>query len=1410
MSEQFDPYRAWLGIPPEEQPPNHYRLLGLDLFEDDPAAIERAAEQRVGILQAFQSGEHGKLAVKLLNEVAQAKVALLNPNRKAGYDAGVRRVLRLKAEEAERAAAAEAERAAAMARALCAEFLIVLEEKDLLPSGLLESLRKQTAESRKGISAEAVAKGLIEKGYLTPVLAKRLLRVAKERTPPPDAAPAAAPPEKAPPAMETEELGLAPLEEEQDMDLPPLEEEQDLDLAPLEEEQDGLGLAPLEEDKPTTGPAAAKQQGPPAAKPRQPDKQKPQQPVKQQPKKAVREKPGQPAHGKPVQAAPQKPVEKPSEGPPSAAAGSLIDEELPPLAEEYAGPAGTGPLDGLLADASLATAAGSPLAPIVPKKKKGLKGLFTRKRKKRDQKANEWDSSLLLVGGGALLVLVILGVVLVLTLGRETGNDAWGQADGEYRDGNWRQAIDKYTQFIDKFPSHPRAGEAWVKRGLARLREAMPQGTTDWTAALVKAREVLEEISVKTEFKQQQGDASGMLLAIAEGLAGQAREKADPALLDQAEQAVELHANYVAERVWDTGRLARLDELMNLTRLTVECGEKLEQAIDAMVAAGREGNADKAYQIRRDFLKQYAGLSPKDRQRLRLDSRLRDAAVEVSQAQRTAVKWVEKNQPAETAPADTNVEAAVALARPVTTGEAPGVTGHVVVATAGEAAYGLDATTGKVLWRWFLGFDTNLRGPGFPPTLLSEEPESDVLLVAPDRRELLCLKTRCPEEKDRLRWRFPLGEPFDAHPVIDGGRILLAARSGRLVAIDCRSGESAGYLQLPQELRVAPAVDPDRGLIYQVAEHSDLFVLEMDDAGGGCHQVVHLEHKPGSITVPPVLVAVPPMMEHNLLLVTENDRSTSCRLRVFRVEQTDEGLSLTEVQQPFRLEGNVNTRPLVEAQKVLVVTDTSGVAIFKLTRTDGEARLRQLVRTTPGDEKHLLRFPVIRGDHFWIADDKLTKYEILGAYERRVFKWSTDENSIFQQPPRIIGETIFHVRRCASMPGVTVTAMGTLKPEEIGEAPGDVPRYWETRIAAPPAAAPFPEAEGDKITVVTSAGELYRIDAAAVSGRSVCDEPTAVINPTEIALPVKSVVRVGESIHPGGGDLLAISSPGQHPAPIALFDMRQQNLLVTLLLPDTLACSPAGLGGGMLVPCTSGQVHYLDPRSGRKLSEPFEPAPLQPGVEVLWRLPGAAGAKEVVLADGRAGLYLASVEDGPPPDLKAVARAEELPAPIVSPVAVAASEDGARRVAYAVDEAHTLAAFTLPDLARQVVRQLDARCVWGPRAVGGRVMLATEDNWLLCLGADGKIVWQSPLPYGPLAGSPLKTDQGYILAATTGTIWRIDLETGRQIGDAFETGRPLATGPVASGNHLLLGGTDGTLYRVSAACGFAVVSRECE
>lgn len=86
MQPDFDPYYRWLGIPPEKQPPDHYCLLGVNLFEDDPDVIETAANRQMGHLRTYQTGKFAQFSQKLLNEVAAAKVCLLNPAKKRAYD----------------------------------------------------------------------------------------------------------------------------------------------------------------------------------------------------------------------------------------------------------------------------------------------------------------------------------------------------------------------------------------------------------------------------------------------------------------------------------------------------------------------------------------------------------------------------------------------------------------------------------------------------------------------------------------------------------------------------------------------------------------------------------------------------------------------------------------------------------------------------------------------------------------------------------------------------------------------------------------------------------------------------------------------------------------------------------------------------------------------------------------------------------------------------------------------------------------------------------------------------------------------------------------------------------------------------------------------------------------------------
>jgi len=91
-----DPYYEWLGIPPKDKPPNHYRLLGLELFEENRNVIDAAANRQMSFIKEYQAGPDSELSQKLLNELSAARLCLLSSPAKAAYDQQLR--ARLKAQ----------------------------------------------------------------------------------------------------------------------------------------------------------------------------------------------------------------------------------------------------------------------------------------------------------------------------------------------------------------------------------------------------------------------------------------------------------------------------------------------------------------------------------------------------------------------------------------------------------------------------------------------------------------------------------------------------------------------------------------------------------------------------------------------------------------------------------------------------------------------------------------------------------------------------------------------------------------------------------------------------------------------------------------------------------------------------------------------------------------------------------------------------------------------------------------------------------------------------------------------------------------------------------------------------------------------------------------------------------------
>ena len=77
---------TWLGLPPGDWPPDHYRLLDLEPGESDCARIEQRVHDRLEAVRRYQL-LHPDLVTEAMNRLAQAYVCLTDPEARRAYDA---------------------------------------------------------------------------------------------------------------------------------------------------------------------------------------------------------------------------------------------------------------------------------------------------------------------------------------------------------------------------------------------------------------------------------------------------------------------------------------------------------------------------------------------------------------------------------------------------------------------------------------------------------------------------------------------------------------------------------------------------------------------------------------------------------------------------------------------------------------------------------------------------------------------------------------------------------------------------------------------------------------------------------------------------------------------------------------------------------------------------------------------------------------------------------------------------------------------------------------------------------------------------------------------------------------------------------------------------------------------------
>ncbi|MFV2065914.1 MAG: PQQ-binding-like beta-propeller repeat protein, partial [Pirellulales bacterium] len=898
-----------------------------------------------------------------------------------------------------------------------------------------------------------------------------------------------------------------------------------------------------------------------------------------------------------------------------------------------------------------------------------------------------------------------------------------------------------------RFPRHASASQGRVRRGLAQLRLVL-QTSRDGPRCLTTAQAILADIDEEAAFPEARAELAALLPQIAEGLAKQAQSSTDAketrTYVGLTTDALSLvtNSNYVPKSLFPQDRVTNIRATLNDVQRKLNRVQDLHETLAQIEQAVAAGNPQEAYAVQIALLRTYPTLAG--------DSALQQAVQTIVQAEQVSVHRVDQVQ---TATQEDPLPVSVAVAvRRKSSGAGP-PTGPVLAKLQG-AVYGIDAGSGSLLWRRSVGFD-----PRIMPRLLGTS--GDVLLVHANDGALL----RVDRATGAMRWRLVLGERLMT-PQVSEETVLVSARSGKIFSIDSRTGESAGFVALPQTIATPAALHPSKPVLYQLANHSTLFVLSRDELA--CLEVVYLGHRTGSIEVPPVVV-----LDRYLVVAENRGRETA----ILHLLATDEnGRNLRKVQQ-VRLEGHVVTPPTVAGRLLVAATDRGQVKLFQLGAPGEKDPLVEIAQHSSVDKQPLVRHVLIEDSHLWLAGTELTKYrvntqtgQLVPAGVQVVYPGQT-----FTSPLQSAGKKLIQVRRHEDRDGYLVTAIGI----EDGET------LWETELAQPPAGEPVVSEQANRIALVLAGGAVFEMDVASLKERRVDNEPLL-----DEAFPDTSP-RLGHRVDMQDRRALFLPERGRGPA--LLYDPTSdtpQQRLHWLSAPPAVACLPAAFGSGLLWPTTDGQVFYLSPETGKPLAQPFQPS-LRPGSLPQWMTPSAApGGKETfVISDTEGVSFLVGIAAEPTPHLRTLAATPDTVHPLEKGPTISADR------VYVITADRHLITYQLPDLTPGPSVDLNDAVQWGPYAVGSGILLATESAELIRIDNGGQVVWRVPHRAGPLIGRPLVDEKHAVLASIDGTVIRVTLPTGERSG-LRSLGQPLATGPVRLGSDIFVAGVDGTLLLV--------------
>lgn len=964
-------------------------------------------------------------------------------------------------------------------------------------------------------------------------------------------------------------------------------------------------------------------------------------------------------------------------------------------------------------------------------------------------KKNVWDSIWIYGVAGLIVFLLGVGGSLVYVMTRTSAEEFEEKGNKAYTGGNFVAAKEIYTEFLKSYPNDKGASQAKVRIGISEIILAK-DSVGDPGIGLEKARTVLPTIENEPAFDSARADAAGVLVEIGTKIA----EKADSlkvaddkdTTLKQLQEWFSLIENpmYMTSNLRQNfgPRITGIEETRGRVERDIARDRALTKALAEMRSAIAEKATKKAYDIRMELVRQFP--------RLLDHPELASLVLEASAIQRDLVTAAAKNPVVSREPDVVETNKTVLLTNLTGSGAAD-LIGRVVYFKVRGAVMALEANTGQVLWRRYVGYDTDN-----PPVALGDRPNDGVLLSDGRKGELLRVAN------NKTEWRAVIGESFSP-PIVDGETVYTTTESGILLALDTVSGATRWAQQIPQTAHTSPGLMRRGAHLYQMADHSNLYVLSSQN--GSCIQSFYIGHDVGTARVPAVA-----LLGH--LFVIENRGSDYCLVHILRIDDTTGQVS--KAQDPVRLDGNVTTSPEVQERRLIVLTDRGQIVVLDVELSAEGDKVSKAAEKVASYDTPTESQMVVGRNEMWVTGARIGRFDLQINTGKVIPDWVQHEADTFIAKPMLIEGVLLHARRLRGTQGVRITAA----------RPQDGTVLWQNDVGMPIAMVVADQAT-KTVYGVTSQAALYDLNRDTVAA-GYSSKPLE--NPGGDGI----AKRFERPLSAGNGKFVIVNQEASEQ--LAVFDPnrpREKLRLVTLSIPPGSKASPECvlMSGGVLMPMDNGRVILMNWESGGSLGSPFQP-PAKPGEKVTWTTPiiNPSDPEQLLIGDSRAKLYR----------LRVAEQIRELSSGSVSQKFIGpAAASGANLFAAASGTASdSLVTYSATSLEESGQRIMSGRIVFGPVSVGDIVLLQTADNSLQRIDADAKTLWSFTVPSGSPVAAPLLVDGQLLVTGADGWIVSLDPNDGRELG-RIELAQPLAGNPLVAGGQLLVPGSEGVIYLVA-------------